>query len=274
LESFERYAAPVTTHNKPRTINQTDPDSAVMTNHEGKHSCYNVQAVVDDQHGLLVNVEVTHEATDFHQFATQIRAAEETLGTPCAVACADAGYTNTAELAKIESATTTVVVPSQRQVHPDPHPFNKSRFRYDPEADCYYCPEGHPLPYSNQKEQGNELRYRIRDPKICRSCPHDGFCTRDKLGRGIVRLVQEAVKEQIEKHYTTPEYQDIYRRRKSRVELVFGYLKYILGIRQFNLRGREGVLAEISLGALSFNLTRMIQLWGGVQGFMQMLRRC
>jgi hypothetical protein len=86
--------------------------------------------------------------------------------------------------------------------------------------------------------------------------------------------VQEAVKEQIEKHYTTPEYQDIYRRRKSRVELVFGYLKYILGIRQFNLRGREGVLAEISLGALSFNLTRMIQLWGGVQGFMQMLRRC
>ena len=273
LQSFQRYEAPVTTHKVSRMTNQTDPDSALMHSVQGTHTSYNVQSVVDDQNGLIAAIDVTHQATDFQQFSTQIHAAEEILGKPCQVACADAGYANTKDLAKVQSETTTVVVPSQRQVHEDPNPFKKAHFRYDAEADCYYCPEGHRLPYREDVDPGYKRRYRISNPTLCRNCPHDGICTRCKLGRGIVRLVQENVKEQIEKNYQDPVYQAIYQRRKCRVELPFGHLKYNLGIRQFYLRGREGVLAESALGALGFNLTRMITILGGVQPFIQALKQ-
>jgi transposase len=273
LQSFQRYEAPVTTHNVSRMINQTDPDSALMHSIHGTHTNYNVQSVVDDQNGLIAAVDVTHQATDFQQFSTQIQAAEEILGKPCEVACADAGYANTKDLAKVQSDTTTVVVPSQRQVHEDPNPFKKARFRYDAEADCYYCPEGQSLAFRKVVVPGEKLRYQVSHPSICRGCLHDGICTQSKSGRRVIRLVQEEVKEQIEKNYHDPFYQAIYQRRKCRVELPFGHLKYNLGIRQFYLRGRDGVLAESALGALGFNLTRMITILGGVQPFIQALQQ-
>ena len=38
-------------------VNMTDPDCSIMRSIQGSHVSYNVQAVVDDKHGLLVNTE-------------------------------------------------------------------------------------------------------------------------------------------------------------------------------------------------------------------------
>src|SRR5215203_7318135 len=42
-------------------INLTDPDCAVMHSVQGSHASYNVQSVVDDQHGLIVHAEAVNE---------------------------------------------------------------------------------------------------------------------------------------------------------------------------------------------------------------------
>lgn len=52
---------------------------------------YNVQAVVDDQHGLLVHVEAVNDTSDVNQFARQVDQATQELGKPCQTASADAG---------------------------------------------------------------------------------------------------------------------------------------------------------------------------------------
>lgn len=190
----------------------------------------------------------------------------------CEVVCADAGYSNTKELEKLDGENIKIVVPSQWQVlHQTEKPFSKSQFTYNVEEDCYYCPEGHPLIYSTQKTSEEQLGYRIKDANLCRQCKNFGICTDARQGRKIYRLSREELREKIERQFNEPESQEIYSRRKTRAEHPFGHIKHNLGIRNFLLRGREGAKTEISIGATCFNIARMITLLGGVQGFVLQL---
>lgn len=50
-----------------RTINQTDPESALMKSIHGSHASYNVQTVVDDKNGLVIHADAVSEAMDASQ---------------------------------------------------------------------------------------------------------------------------------------------------------------------------------------------------------------
>lgn len=258
-----------TTHGEERTKNLTDPDSRMMKSIQGSHTSYNVQSVVDEKHSLIVNVDTVSETSDVNQFAEQITKAEEVLGKQCNTACADAGYADTDELAKIDKRETTkVIVPSQRQaLHTKEKEFSKSHFKYNKEQNCYYCPMGNMLTYRESNENGKKLVYQIREAGTCHQCKHYGNCTQSKKGRKIIRLVNEEVKEKLEQQYQQPESHDIYKRRKACVEHPFGHIKRNLGMTYFLLRGREGVQAEIGMAATVFNIRRLITILGGVPKF-------
>ena len=245
-------------------INLTDADCALMHSVQGSHASYNVQSVVDDKHGLIVHAEAVSETSDVNQFAEQIEKAHETLEKRCEVACGDAGYADTEELKKIDEQGIKVVVPSQRQaLHEEEGPFSKSQFRYDREKDCYWCPEGQRLSYlGTDKRSSGKRHYRIVDPRLCHACVHYGQCTSAKSGRKIIRLPLEEVKEKLEAQYQETDSQQIYARRKARVEHPFGHMKRNLKTDAFLLRGRHGVQAETSLLGTCFNLRRMITILG------------
>lgn len=246
-----------------KKINLTDPDCANMKSIHGKHASYNVQSVVDDEHGLIVSAEAVNDATDVNQFARQVEQAQEVLQKPCETACADAGYADTEELEKIDDQGIDVIVPSQRQaLHEEQKPFSKSQFHYDKDQDSYWCPAGQRLKYIGMDRKAGKLHYRITDPQICHCCEHYGQCTEAKLGRKIVRLAREELKEKLEAQYEQPGSQQIYARRKARVEHPFGHIKRNLKMDAFLMRGVEGVGAETSLLSTCFNLARMITIFG------------
>jgi transposase len=258
----------MTKNGKARTRNLTDPDSRMMKGSQGKHASYNVQSVVDEKHGLIVNVDAVSDTSDVNQFAKQITQAEEVIEKQCQEACADAGYADTEELAKIDKRGTKVIVPSQKQaLHDKEKEFSKSKFKYDKEKACYICPHGQLLIYQYSEEDGKKLVYQIPKANICQNCPHYGLCTKAQKGRKIIRLANEAAKEKFEQQYEQEESQVIYRRRKACVEHPFGHIKRNLGMTNFSLRGREGAQTEIGIAATCFNLRRMITLLGGVQNF-------
>ena len=62
-----------------------------------------------------------------------------------------------------------------------------------------------------------------------------------KKGRKIIRLPLEEVKERLEAQYEEASSQEIYARRKARVEHPFGHIKRNLKTDAFLMRGREGV---------------------------------
>jgi transposase len=271
LQEFQEQGR-TTLHGKERTLNLTDPESALMKSVQGSHASYNVQSVVDDRYGLIVSTDAVSDPTDVNQFPRQIFQAEAVLGKTCEVACSDAGYADTEELEKVDQRGTKVIVPSQRQaLHHGEKPFAKSVFTYDKDGNGYTCPEGHKLTYQGKDAGGTKLGYRIMDARLCHACRHYGLCTSAKLGRKVVRLANEEIKEKLEQAYEQPESQEIYARRKERVEHPFGHIKRNLGMTNFLLRGREGARAEISIAATCFNIARMITIFGGVQGMIARL---
>ena len=255
-----------------RHVNQTDPDCALMKSVQGSHAAYNVQLVVDDQQGLLLQADAVEQATDVNQFARQIEAANALLQTPCETACADAGYADTTELEKIDSQGIRVIVPSQRQALKEPEePFSKSHFAYDPEQDVYSCPEGHRLRYESTEKRTGKRHYVITAAAICQACRHYGTCTKARKGRKIVRLSNEEVKLRLEAQYEETASQAVYEKRKTRAEHPFGHIKRNLKVDAFLLRGLEGARAEISVLASCFNVSRLIGILG-VHGFIEKLR--
>jgi transposase len=259
---------------KKRKVNLIDPDSVLVQGRQGSHCGYSMQAVVDDKNGLIVHTDVVSEANDLNQLANQILGAEAELGRECKIACGDSGYSDVVEIAKLESAERMVVVPTQAQASgKEAGPFEKSRFSYDRDSDCYVCPEGHRLIFRRFQDSENQKKdYRIENPGQCRSCRHFGQCTKSNQGRTVTRHVLEEVRETVAKRYEDPEIKKIYDRRKCRAEHPFGFFKKVMEYGQFLLRGLEGVRAEASLMATGFNLKRMINLLGGVEGFMARVR--
>ena len=249
-----------TKNGKDRKRNITDTDSRQMKESQG----YNVQNVVDEKHGLIVNTQAESDETDAGQFAKQIKTAQQVTNKKSKVSCADAGYANTKELAKIDKQKTKVIVPSQRQaLHGEERPFSKSEFIYDKKKDCYFCPAGKKLTrLYNDKEK---IDYRITKSKVCKQCDFFGVCTQAIEGRKIVRIKQERLKEKLEKQYK--QNQHIYIKRKTIAERPFAYIKHIIGKRNFLTRGKTGVQAEISLASTCFNITRMLTILGGTQKF-------
>jgi transposase len=246
-----------------KSINTTDPDCRNMKSRQGVIAGYNMQVVVDDTHGLIVHTEVVTDKNDLNQFKSQVEQANEVLEKQCKVACGDAGYASIQELKPLDQDGITVIVPSQDQVRrKPPGPFSKDRFVYDPERDCYVCPEGQELRYRKTDVKAGKKTYQITQPTICHKCPNWGVCTKAKQGRAIVWLIDEEVKKRLEAQYEEPESQLIYKRRKGWVEHPFGHFKRNLGVQSFLLRGVRGVQAEASVLATCFNLTRMITLLG------------
>jgi transposase len=252
--------------------NQNDPDCALMSSIQGTHASYNVQSVVDDKNGLMVQAEAVSDQSDYNQFSRQIEQAHEVTEKPCEVACADAGYADTDDLEKVDAQGIRVIVPSQRQaLHEEEKPFSKSSFTYDPHKDCYLCPEGQLLRLEWVDKKTGERHYRIPTGTLCHTCEQYGVCTKAKKGRKIVRLGNEELKEKLEAQYEEPESQAIYRRRKSRVEHPFGHIKRNLKTDGFLLRGRSGVQAETSVLCTCFNIRRLITLCG-VEGLVKRLK--
>jgi hypothetical protein len=227
-----------------KQVNQTDTDCAMMHSIQGNHASYNVQSVVDEQHAFIVHAEVVNAASDVNQFTRQIERANTLLGSPCKAACADAGYANTDELEKIGQQGIKVIVPSQRQaLHEEESPFSKSHFAYVKETDTYICPESHTLRYSSTDKATDKRHYLMADKKFCHQCKHYGHCTEGKNGRKLVRLHNEDLKIRFEAQYQEESSQEVYAKRKTKVEHPFGHIKRNLKTDAFHLRRKDGVQA-------------------------------
>ncbi len=244
------------------SVNTTDPDCVRIHGRQGSHAGYNMQTVVDEEHGLIVNADVVAANNDRRQLVSQVKQAHETLGRSCKTVCADAGYSNYNQLEELDRQKIHVIVPSPRQASKKAaKPFDKSEFEYDSENDVYVCPGGEVLTYRGI-ENKNKKVYRV-GARVCRGCCYFGECTKSRRnGRKIVRYVNEEFRERLQLQYEQPDSQAIYKLRKQKVELPFGHMKRNLSAGHFLLRGLDGVRAEASLLASCFNLARMITLIG------------
>lgn len=252
-------------------INSTDFDSVKAKGRQGTHASYNVQSTVDAKHGLIIQAQAVSQSNDYNQLSKQVQAATEVLGKEPEHVCSDAGYSDVDDIRKINPAI-NIIVPSHHQAQEangrSPiHPFDKTHFVYDAQANQYICPQGNRLKSDSFVDKNHrKIRYQAKGLE-CQSCPafgnrELGKCTSSPKGRRIIRMADENFKEQLEANYKRPENQEIYKLRKEKVEHPFGHMKHNLGAGQFMLRGKDKVNAEVSILSTCFNIARMITIFG------------
>jgi transposase len=220
---------------------------------------YNVQSVVDAEHGLILNHQVTQEVSDNRLLAPMAEAAKKTLEAQSLTVVADAGFSSGEQLAACEAVGITAFVPPNRSVNNqgDGTFFPKSAFVFDEVRDGYQCPGGQWLVRKQSKSKERIVTYA---GTACTTCTLKTRCTHAKqrfVGRHMDEAALERARARCEAH---PE---MMRRRRALVEHPFGTLKErILGNGRFLLRGLAGARTEFSLAALVYNFKRVTNILG------------
>src|SRR5450755_304762 len=246
-------------------ISLTDPDARLLVKGGQGVAGYNVQAVVDDKHQLIVASEVVNDSSDVGQLHAMAKAAKEALDADALQVLADEGYYSSLELKACEDdgIVAYVPVPEGRQLKKKGR-FSLRDFSYDPAGDAYRCPAGEllrPIKGHWQNASGRtEIRY-TSSSKICRTCPSRTRCLSPKASRRTIgRWEHEDV---LERHRARmQDASDLMRRRSAIVEHPFGTLKCRAGYRHFLVRGFDKVRGEWSLMALCYNFTRVLNILG------------
>ena len=117
--------------------NFTDPESKIMKTSDGSfHQCFNAQAVVDDQHQVIVAADVTDCAADVANLIRMTEQAVANTGAAPKEMLADAGYCsadNLDQAAGVSADTgTEFFIATGRTKHDDPLPASpRGRIRKD-----------------------------------------------------------------------------------------------------------------------------------------------
>jgi transposase len=244
-----------------KQVSLTDPDARSMVmHHHSTEVGYNLQTVVDEQHQLIVEHEVTNDPTDHAHLAEMALRAKATLGVEQLEVVADMGYYDGAEVKQCAEAGITTYIPKPiTSINQKRGLFTKQDFTYDQTKDCYRCPAGEELTYRYESfELNRQIRY-YATPK-CFSCPIKQKCTTNQRGRRISRWVDEKLLEDMARRVRARP--QIMRRRQQLSEPPFGTIKRAMGQGYFLMRGLPKVGAEMSLTVLSYNLKRVINIIG------------
>ncbi len=144
-------------------VSTSDPQARVMHHSDGGLSLsYNAQISADAAHGLIVGVAVTQEANDSAQLLPAVDRIEQRLEKKPQQIVADGGYTTRDNIEKLAGREIDFLGSMGREEMESgataPNRLPPSAFLYQPESNCYVCPEGKLLRpqgrYHSKKKRG------------------------------------------------------------------------------------------------------------------------
>ncbi|RKJ30695.1 hypothetical protein D7X33_41180, partial [Butyricicoccus sp. 1XD8-22] len=139
---------------------------------------------------------------------------------------------------------------------------NAKNWTYLEHDDLFICPNGRKVTfqsYRNKKNaSGHVQSYKIYESEDCSDCPLKAQCTKAKGNRQVhLNMVYEEMKAKAKAALECEENAEIYSRRKTEVESVFGHIKGNRSFRRFSLRGLEKVHVEFGIVALAHNFLKV-----------------
>ena len=242
-------------------ISLTDPDARSMISQAKGTGMvgYNVQAVVDAKHHLIVTHEVTNVGNDRAQLSKMGTAAKAAMGKQRLQALADRGYFSGPRSRRAPRPSIMPIVPKPMTSNAKAEGrFGKADFVYIAKDDEYQCPAGERAIHRFSTVENGMTIHKYWS-SACPRCPLKTQCTTSSYRR-ITRWEHEAVLEAMQRRLDRkPEAMTV---RRSTIEHVFGTLKHWMGSTHFLTRGLEHVGTEMSLHVLAYNFKRLIKLLG------------
>ena len=273
----------------PAQLPKADTDSKVMPNKEGGYAAnFAPTAAVDVSGDMIVDCEVIADPNEHTQTLAAVDRIEGNFGKKPEAFLADTAHGTGENLAGMQQRNVTFLTPMESSQPQEGNParrddpsqpiaetdwprlprnsqkqLDKSCFVYVEASQCYYCPQGRRLEYAEihrVTRNGQEVAVRVYRCANCENCPLSVACRSSKARRGrmIYRDPYEPLREEMAARMQTAEGRATYAHRMHGAETPFAYIKAVMGVRQFLLRGLENVRTEWRWVCTAFNLRKLL----------------
>lgn len=270
--------------------NITDNESAKMLTSHGVLQGYIAAATVDAKNQIITHAEAFGKGQEHELFQPMIEGTKKNLiaigkhddclkGTTHA---ADTGYHSEENCKLAEDEKLKAYIPDNQFRSRDPRFDNAAKykpkttrkckgleFRYDPEHDCWICPEGKELHLEHGPcKAGNHIKktYAARE-EDCTVCPLKADCLqRANAKRRHFQVTTEKLPinnacSRMREKIDTLVGREIYSRRMGIVEPVFGNITHSKGMNRFTLRGKIKVSLQWMLFAIVHNIEKISHVY-------------
>jgi transposase len=254
------------------SYSKTDPAATFMRMKEDQRNrkawpkpAYNVQLGTENQ--FIVGFSVHQQTNDGACLIHHLEAVKQFLGGLPQNWMGDGAYGTEENLAYAEEKECHAYL-KYRTFHKESKakyrddPFRAENFAYDPESNCFTCPEGRLLPFERLEIKTTKTGYQVHICRYacldCSACPVKEQCTRGDGNRNIsVSWNYWRLKAAARQRLTSEQGVKLRSRRGWEVEGVFGHIKYNRDFRRFMLRGLQKVRTELGLLALAHNFIKL-----------------
>jgi transposase len=238
-------------------VSITDPDAAWAFKGGPATLAYYDNYLIDTHSRVILAVEATPARFRQETIAAQrMLGRMEKLGLHPHSVGADKAYGSGEFLAWLLARDIQPHIPVIDRRHQTRGRFTRDAFRYEPQENAYYCPEGKPLHYRGQRHSSQGYLYRSTEAQ-CQGCPQKKFCTQGPYRRLFVHW-QEPARQTVRALAGTPAYKQSQRAR-YKVEALFAELKQQMRLRRVRLRRTWNVAEQFLLAATAQNLKRMVR---------------
>jgi len=252
---------PRTKDSKPKKVSLTDPEATMATSGHNYHlePTYKQHTAVDDQAGILVDVDLTTgEINEGTQLIETIERIECITEKPIKHVTADKGYAHSANYRELDKRGIDAIIPPQRDSNIGKGNLSIRRFKYDGLHQRLVCPGGSALTRSSRVRNGwlyKSKRTDCRSCTLCRQCLPPTAKTRTILiVDGYEALLRARRRRQKGWDDKTKQ---LYNRHRNLVEGIHGEAKTQHGLRRAVRRGLANVAIQVYLTATVINLKRL-----------------
>lgn len=239
------------------TKSVTDPECGLFVKGEHKRQFAYEAHTACDKNGFILETVVTpgnvHDSVAFDEVYDRVTAAFPETET----IVADSAYKTPHICKKVFDDGRILSTAYKRpQTMKGGHEWWK--YVYDEYYDCVICPEYQVLEYSTTNRDG--YREYKSDPKICANCPTRALCTHSKdCVKTVQRHIWKDYEELADDARYTPEYQELYKKRKETIERDFAEAKEKHAMRYTQYRGLAQVTKWVKLKFAAMNLKKLAQ---------------
>ena len=270
LDTLDEAAWGAASESTPKFVSHSDP-AAQWTGALKGHAffAYATNYLIDLDHAVIVDVEASRAIRQAEVGAarTMIARTQDRFGLWPARLAADSAYGPAEHLAwLVHERGIEPHIPVFDKSERSDGTFSRSAFTYDPAADAYACPAGHPLrprqkvyrtPFPLVDDDGM-MRYRA-SKRDCHRCALKPRCCPNTPARKIPRSIHEGARQMARDICASQEGRTS-RRERKKIEMLFAHLKRILRLDRLRLRGPNGARDEFHLAAAAQNLRKLAKL--------------
>jgi len=247
----------------------TDPDARIMT--EGRlkrlQECHSFEAAVDQ--GLLVAAQTSQEGADNKRLLPLVDDALKSEPHGVTAVDADSGYWRGDDVVSLEKRGIDTCIPdghtacdlhrSQPVGTTKGKIFSKVPLLYDAQTDTYRCPQDNVLTLRRIAKRNGAAFREYLAKRSCVGCPLAEECLTQKNAKKRTHKVAVQSEEitKILARFKETEHQERYNNRGAAIETVFGFIRSVLGINRWQVRGAQKVATEAKLIGCAYQIRKI-----------------